>query len=1441
MPKQTEKYRLGYYLEGERTDGITEFRRWTTLDAQLRGLYEVVGNGVLSGWDVTSSSDTPLGASVTSGAGVISFVSAESTASNAVAPLFPSSTNYIYATITPTTFWDKSVTFWPSLVLVNPDDSILLAAVVTDSTKIASIDTSVRNTIGLVSAINEAIRNHHHTGADGMPDLVNLATEVQGTLSQANMPDLDASLITTGTLDKARMPKIDHITGLQNQGTLTHGQIDSFIDSLSQIGKTLMGETALVNLLQLVLALKHQWPEVDDFLVNELAFIPGISPDSLIDTANTTAVVDTRPESEGGQHTISGTSGPAYRVTTKTWDSPSEFEGAERLRTVVDGDIMRLENTETKVMVDDFEEVSDWKTQITDLSASAGILELDPTTKVIGEYSAKVGVNIDNTTNLAFTLTKTFAAQDWSGYDRVVFYLFTDSVEHGDIYFYINDATYGVQDSFSMVLERNAPTINRDTLLNGWREVSVDLTKFNRSAVNTIGFFTSSQTGWDSGRPFTLNIDDMYLTTGNRFSADGWARFVYGGTPQDFWQVRWDSLLPSGTTIKGRTRLANDVSYFDQSSPVQAPWSAYSPSFAYPNSHGSFLVSNPTGQQYSYIQIEVLFGASNDRKWSPELHRLYADSRISASQTEFLYDTQDQWESGRNFDVDTTTDPGSIRIAAASEADDFFYGKVGDAVQADSDFATKYDLTGLNLPVSTRQALGKTGVGFGQLSCVRRGSGGSIWVADTDNDRVLELDKAGNVLFGVWGSVLTDPLDVYGDEDNGPGSNPAGATVNPATPSTGVPVPELLHSMYNPNTGILTIVWNNDIETIHDTGTTFDRDKLFLAAGPHRVYFSDATAFSVWGIDGPKYDAWRFSTNKYVGQFTFFSHVLQAQLTQADTSTLNTILSFATPSVAVASLNEQQLIGMSSVTITVTTPNFLVGNESSDNNGIRWSLDGNPYQYTKTRSQAFSGLSGGVHEVNIRLVDKNNTPLANAEAETTISLAVETLPYQYPHIAVTSPKMGQTISSTSVNVAFQVVNHPITPAGSHLQYQVDGGAKNDWRLYSPIPLTGLSDGQHSVTLILVDEYGQEIVAAYSRVTATFNAGVASAVGLRLYADRGMIRGSGREDSSVNAEGSVDVNVANMYLENLYCPVDMQVIPSETSVVNPSGTETILVAKLRSPTTTLGLSSQEITTSQVSTPVSDTAIYGTAYLDGHSAIQYGLSGNVIFTNNASQFADTRENAKNWLGGGNKTSDGELMMADAIRHRAIITSTDLSTQETRVIWEHDSDRLVTDFQMVRQEPKVISVGGSSATPSELYVKAGSEVIWRNDSAIPITIYSGKTTPETFAADPDLTLYGDDFTSQELQPGEAYAFTFDNVGSFSWFAYPDIQTGSVISSGARISSTDQYLVLEKEETPSVYGSRVVRVDAWGNVVWDFGEGILYDPKDVRSLAGNSVIVSV
>ena len=281
---------------------------------------------------------------------------------------------------------------------------------------------------------------------------------------------------------------------------------------------------------------------------------------------------------------------------------------------------------------------------------------------------------------------------------------------------------------------------------------------------------------------------------------------------------------------------------------------------------------------------------------------------------------------------------------------------------------------------------------------------------------------------------------------------------------------------------------------------------------------------------------------------------------------------------------------------------------------------------------------------------------------------------------------------------------------------------------------------------------------------------------------------------------------------------------------------MLVAKLRSPSTTRCLASPPAARAATT----DDAIFASNYLDGHSVVQYSMGGAVVFTNNAARFADTLANARTYLGSASKASPSDVVIADPIRMRAIVTRADLSTGEPKVIWEYSSDRLVSDFQLATDGTKEISVSDSSCDLPSVYVRAGESVVWTNDSSVPIRIYSGTTTPDVFAADPDLTLYGDEFASQELQPGEQYSVTFDDGGDFGWFAYPSIVTGTVGVSPAGVSQADEYLVVEKDPVPSVGSGRVSRVDSWGNIVWTFGEGVLYDPKDVRRLAGDSVIVS-
>jgi len=1432
MPKQTTNYRLGYFVDGEITGQTTEDRRMRTIDSQLRGLYEVLGNGVIQGWEVSRSGTGDLAVDINSGNGVISFVAIQNTSTTTLSPLFPNSTNYIYASKLPDSYWNRSVSFSISVSEINSSDVILLSKAFTSSTGITSIDNDVRENIGLVSAIEDVVKSHRHVGGTDNPEPIDLASQVEGILAQENLPDLDASKVKTGTLDVSVIPSIDHTTGLNNVGELTHAQLDSFVQNLSAFGKTVMGETALVNLLQLTLALKHQWPEIDEYLVNHLAFIPGISSDSFIDFKHTTAQVDTRTYADGGSHKIYGSLGPGMTVFTKTWNSTTEFEEAEKTGTEADGDSIRISIEENNAVLDDFENLGEWETKIEDLSSGTGTIELDSINKVVGGYSAKIGVNTLDNSNIVFTITKTLADQDWSSYNGISFYITTEDVVHGDLFFYINDSVKGVQNSYTLVLGRNEPTINKETLLNGWREIYIDISQYTRSSINKMGFFMSTQYGWDAQSPFELNVDQAILVTGNRFITEGSARFTYGtGFPQDFWRARWDAVTPSGTTLTVRSRVSNDLDDFESDSSTPASWSSvYSNEFILPTT-GDVL--------YTYAQLEVLMTSSGDQKSSPTLLRLYLDRRVSADSSSFVYDDQNSWESGSGFNIDSISNPGEIRIASIGDANNVFFGSDGLVEQSDSSFATIFSDSGSSFPKSTRQILAGESAGFGQVSAVKRGENDTFWVADTDNDRVLQIDKAGNIVFGLWGSFIEDPFDGYGTEESGPGSNVDYETSPEISSDEKTPI--ALYSIYNPTTQILSIVFSQNLETIDDSGTTFSPEKLIIKIGAKRIYFGEDAEFSLFGIDSEKYSQWAMSANEFIGQFTFQSHILQATLSQADSVALTSASSILIPSISVSGANEMELVNNSQFLLSFVTPNVLIGNASSGNNSIRIKINSGTYTYYKTSSILLErpSIVNGLNTIEAVIVDENNNPFENSESSCDYSFVLDPddIMSNEPRISISSPRQGQTLSSSPVEIEFESHNHPILSVGSCIEYSLDNGSWYEHRNTNPISLSDLTGGSHEISLRLVNGTGEEIDSEWSSVTVGFNYGVSSNASISLSVGSGAIRGTTRTDTTQTPETVVPVYVENIYMANLFCPIDIQIIPNEISLVNPSGNPTLLVAKLRSQSTTNYLSA---TASDTSIPSDANTIFASNYMDGHSIVQYSTAGEVLFSNNAARFADTKTNAKSYLGSANKFSPSDLGIADPIRQRAIIVRTDLSTEQPKIIWEYLSDRLVSDFQLASDGEKSILVSETDSDPEDIYIKTGEVIVWKNNTSHPIKIVSGTTTKTIFEEDPDLTLYGDEFTSQELQSGEQYSKSFDEGGAFDWFSYPDIVTGSINVEASGVSQSDEYLMVEKDIIPSVGGGRIIKVNSWGNITWTFGSGILYDPKDVRRLSNNSIIIS-
>jgi len=944
----------------------------------------------------------------------------------------------------------------------------------------------------------------------------------------------------------------------------------------------------------------------------------------------------------------------------------------------------------------------------------------------------------------------------------------------------------------------------------------------------------------------------------------------------------------TGLELKMRTRVGNTLADLSTAS-----WSAYQS-----NSAGS-VISLPTDALYKYIEIEMYFISSDDTTRSAWLRKIFLDFITGDTENSFNYDTKDDWDAGTSFNIDTQTQPGAMLIDGTDEIGNVYYGTNGSASQLDGELAQLYKITGSVLPKSTYQVQNNIQPSLGLITGVSKGSNGNIWVADNTNDRIVELNKYGALVRAFYGSFLTVPVDNYGVEDSGPGSNIIEESTGSTTTTTTTEIIKeeisVLQAIYNSNESSLYIVFDTDVDNVFGDGSTFDINKFYIKVGTYRIYLTDSNVELV-GINEDNYNNWigligsDSEAAKFINQFKFTSHIMKITIQGADKATLNSMVDNKAPSIVIVSPYEQQRTGRN-VKVKFSLFNFVLGTGAGEN-GIQVTLDSDVPQNIYVDNMTLTSLGDGVHTLKAQLLNADGSLNTNNEAIAEASFVVNLGTYTEPYISIQTPRPNQIYSASPVMVDFAVENFAIVNSGQHLRYQLDSLASVDYYSTDSIQLTSIDAGDHTIKLWLVDERGNDLGYTYGTVTANFNVGLNSNATAKLCIDREGIYDVSQAVTNDYVRQNLDV--ANIYFANIYSPIDVQVIPAETSEVNLSGLPTVLVAKLRSESWIYGLGDEEAlaiiearaqqdidalvadlgtttttttvaevttttTTIEGSTPTTttpttttpttttttttsipiDNLIFGTNYLDGHSVVQLSMQADTLMSNNAAVFASDKDSAQSLLGSAEKLGDSEILIGDAYNKRAIITVTDLSDEKPLIEWEYDSDRYISDFHIVLQSDVTVLVNDSSIDEADVFIRQNSIIIWENNSASPIKVLSGTTDFDTFQQDPDLTLYGDIFQSPVLQPGERYSFKFVNVGEFNYFTYPDILTGSVTVTRNRLSSRDKFIILESDSLESPFSSRVIKVDSYGGILWSFGEGYLVKPRDARPTL-NGVIIS-
>jgi len=274
------------------------------------------------------------------------------------------------------------------------------------------------------------------------------------------------------------------------------------------------------------------------------------------------------------------------------------------------------------------------------------------------------------------------------------------------------------------------------------------------------------------------------------------------------------------------------------------------------------------------------------------------------------------------------------------------------------------------------------------------------------------------------------------------------------------------------------------------------------------------------------------------------------------------------------------------------------------------------------------------------------------------------------------------------------------------------------------------------------------------------------------------------------------------------------------------------------------------------------------------VRLDMDGNLIYSDNTATFGKTKSEVKNICSRINYNNVSQVFIADASGKRAYIIQLENKNETvvdvintlfsdqiddeskdfalvvfgnatidysiSKTLWEYKSNKYICGFTLVPVITQTISIRDDAIVDTNVTIRQGTTVSWENNSSIPISIYSGKTTLDIFNLDPELSIYGNDFSSGVLQPGDTYTHKFFAVREYDYFIYPGILTGQIDVTDDRVFSSDQFIIIENDGLNTPFSSRIVRVDNYGNVLWSYGEAYIVNPRNVQALLNNDILVS-
>ena len=273
--------------------------RFKAIENQMYNLYQIFKNGIIEenpsvpSWRIqTYSNEFKLTKiTISSGKGFVSYKAGNTIASKDVTlPTIPATVGiskvYVYAYENANTAVTGDVDFVASLTQINDAvNYISLGYLELDvASNLINLFETNRQDITLFSTLSYLIKNHKHIGGTGNPSPIDLSFEVKNQLTSENLSSVDATKITTGILDSARLPTISHMS-LEDKGNLTHDQLETaLLAVVNNDANDKMSDLSIANRLQMLVALKKSggvgFTFIDSTQINTLTYVPGIYPNT---------------------------------------------------------------------------------------------------------------------------------------------------------------------------------------------------------------------------------------------------------------------------------------------------------------------------------------------------------------------------------------------------------------------------------------------------------------------------------------------------------------------------------------------------------------------------------------------------------------------------------------------------------------------------------------------------------------------------------------------------------------------------------------------------------------------------------------------------------------------------------------------------------------------------------------------------------------------------------------------------------------------------------------------------------------------------------------------------------------------------------------------------------------------------------------------------------